>query len=182
MQEQGFKPTDIDKIEVEIFDVAYNIIGGGEEGEKITVKTKEKADHSLPYIIAVAILDGTVMPAQYYPNRILKDDVQQLLRKITIRPREDYSHRFPDEMPTHLIVHLKDGHVVEKEKKDYEGFFTRRMSWERAVRKFNNLSSNYASEELQTKIINAINRLDELYVSDLTKLLGQIRGARERKH
>ena len=87
MQEQGFKPMDIEKIEVEIFDVAYNIIGGGEEGEKINVKTKEEADHSLPYIIAVAILDGTVMPNQYVPNRILRHDVQQLLRKITIRPR-----------------------------------------------------------------------------------------------
>ena len=83
-------------------------------------------------------------------------------------------------MPTHLIVHLKDGLVVEKEKYDYEGFFTRPMSWERAVQKFNNLSSNYATEDLRLKIINAVNCLDELYVSDVTRLLGQIRGTRGR--
>jgi len=36
-----------------------------EEGDKSTVSTKEQADHSLPYVLAVAILDGQVMPEQY---------------------------------------------------------------------------------------------------------------------
>ena len=36
------------------FDVAYNIIGGGEEGEKTDIRTKEQADHSLPYMLAAA--------------------------------------------------------------------------------------------------------------------------------
>ena len=44
--------------DIEAFDVAYKIIGGGEEGDKTVVVTKEQADHSLPYLIAVAILDG----------------------------------------------------------------------------------------------------------------------------
>jgi 2-methylcitrate dehydratase len=44
--------------QVEIFDVAFKIIGGGEEGDKRIVHTKEQADHSLPYLIAVALLDA----------------------------------------------------------------------------------------------------------------------------
>ncbi len=39
--------------------------GGGEEGEKHTVQTKEEADHTLQYMIAVALIDGQVQPAQY---------------------------------------------------------------------------------------------------------------------
>ena len=62
-REHQFKASDIRRIEIEIFDVAYNIIGGGEEGAKFTVRTKEEADHSLPYILAAAVLDGQVMPA-----------------------------------------------------------------------------------------------------------------------
>ena len=49
-------------IDVDTFDVAYNIIGGGEEGDKTAVRTKEEADHSLPYMVAAAALDGQVMP------------------------------------------------------------------------------------------------------------------------
>ncbi|MGD0177430.1 MAG: MmgE/PrpD family protein [Candidatus Bathyarchaeia archaeon] len=173
-REQGFAPADIEKVEVEVFDVAYNIIGGGEEGEKKHIRTKEQADHSLPYIVAVAILDGTVMPEQYYPDRITRSDVQELLQKIAVRPREDYSRRFPDEMPSHLIVHLKGGRVVEKEKRDYEGFFTRPMGWERAVQKFDSLSTRYVDKNLRKQIVDCISQMEDLYVTDLTELLENI--------
>lgn len=173
-KEQSFKPDDLEKIEIEVFDVAYNIIGGGEEGEKKHIRTKEEADHSLPYIVAVAILDGTVMPEQYYPDRIVKSDVQNLLQKIVVRPREDYSRSFPNEMPSHLIVHLKSGRVVEKEKRDYEGFFTRPMSWERAVEKFYGLTARYVDKNSRKEIVDCVSKMEDLYVTDLTKLLADI--------
>lgn len=180
-KEYRFKAHDIDRIEIEIFDVAYNIIGGGEEGSKVQVRTKEEADHSLPYIVAVAILDGPVMPQQYNQTRIVKEDVQQLLRKITVRPRDDYSKRFPDEMPTHLIVHLKDGRVVEKEKRDYEGFFTRPMGWEGATVKFDRLSERYLNKALRKRIIDTVANLEQVNVTALTKVLATISTSKARK-
>ncbi|HUJ76866.1 MAG TPA: MmgE/PrpD family protein, partial [bacterium] len=48
----GAFASGIESIDVETFDVAYNIIGGGEEGDKTAIGTKEEADHSLPYMIA----------------------------------------------------------------------------------------------------------------------------------
>ncbi|MGD8867186.1 MAG: MmgE/PrpD family protein, partial [Gemmatimonadales bacterium] len=63
--EHQIDPEAIEAIEIETFDVAFDIIGGGEEGDKSTVQTKEEADHSLPYMVAAALLDGDVMPAQY---------------------------------------------------------------------------------------------------------------------
>ena len=67
-EEHGFIAAEVTRIEIEIFDVAYHIIGGGVEGDKKVVRTKEEADHSLPYIVAVAILDDQVMPEQYLPK------------------------------------------------------------------------------------------------------------------
>lgn len=61
-----FSAAEVEWIEIETFDVAFHIIGAGKEGDKTSsVGTKEPADHSLPYVIAVAILDGDVMAAQY---------------------------------------------------------------------------------------------------------------------
>ena len=88
---QHVKAADIKAISVSIFDVAFNIIGGGNDGNKQHVKTKEEADHSLPYMIAVALIDGEVTPAQYAPKRILKQDVQDLPEK------SHYSSRQGDE-------------------------------------------------------------------------------------
>src|SRR3990170_2830341 len=91
MKEEGFLGEEIDRIRVDIFDVAHLIIGGGAEGDKTSVQTKEDADHSLPYILAVAALDGKGMPAQYAEARIGRDDVQSLLRRVTVVPDPEYT-------------------------------------------------------------------------------------------
>lgn len=169
--EHQFDPADVEEVEVEIFDVAYHIIGGGEEGDKTVVRTKEEADHSLPYIVAAMILDGQVMPEQYRPERISRQDVQSLLRKVKVRPRDDFSRRFPAEMPCRVVIRLRDGRVLQKEKADYEGFHTRPMGWPALVRKFERLAAPYADPALRREIVAAVENLDAIRVSDLTALL-----------
>jgi 2-methylcitrate dehydratase len=180
-QETGFNPGDIEKIEIEIFDVAYHIIGGGEEGIKTLVRTKEEADHSLPYMVAVALLDNQVMPEQYRPERINRQDVQGLLRRVTVRPSQEYSRRFPEEMPCRLVVTLRGGRILTKEKRDYEGFHTRPMGWETVTRKFDGLSTPYANRVLREKIVDSVAHLEKTHVSDLMGLLEAVNLAERRK-
>jgi 2-methylcitrate dehydratase len=61
-QRYAFDGEAIARIEVDVFDVAHRIIGGGEEGDKIIVRTKEEADHSLQYMLAVALCDRQLLP------------------------------------------------------------------------------------------------------------------------
>jgi 2-methylcitrate dehydratase len=164
----------IKSIEIEIFDVAHNIIGGGEEGEKVTIRTKEEADHSLPYIIAVALLDNQVLPSQYLPGRILQPDVQELLRKVKIQPSQEFSQRFPAEMPTRLRIKLQDGSEFVKEKRDYEGFLTRPMHWSTVVDKFEHLSQSHLSRKSQKKIEDTVMNLEVLPIRDLVSLLEKV--------
>ena len=166
----------IERIDVSIFDVAYNIIGGGEEGDKRQVRTKEEADHSLPYMLAVALLDGEVTPAQYEPERIVHEDVQTLLRKISIHPDEDFSRRFPQEMPCHIRVCLTNGQVYEIEKHDFEGFHTRPLAWEGAVAKFEKLATPYTSADQRQALADTIHDLDSTDVRVLTALLATVGG------
>lgn len=170
----GFRTEDILSVELDIFNVAFNIIGGGEEGVKTIVSTKEEADHSLPYILAAAILDGVVMPEQYSPERIRKDDIQNLLKRIFVRPRTDLTDRFPLEMPCHIKINFSNGKFLEYEKKDYEGFYTRPLKWEGVVRKFEFLSRPYVSTELSVSIQHAVNDLESIRVEELTELLARV--------
>jgi 2-methylcitrate dehydratase len=171
---EGFTGEEIEGIDLEIFDVAYNIIGGGEEGDKLTIRTKEEADHSLLYMVAVAILDGQVLPAQYEPERIRRRDVQSLLKKIRIKPVDELSARFPDEMPCRLTVRLKDGRKFTIEKRDYEGFFTKPMQWKTVAGKFDKLAAPYADDSLRGEIVDAVENLDGIQVSDLMGLLERV--------
>jgi 2-methylcitrate dehydratase len=173
--EQHISASDIRSINIETFDVAYNIIGGGEEGEKYTVHTKEEADHSLPYIVAVAILDDQVLPAQYLPERIQQNDVQSLLRKVKIRPSPEFSQSFPTEMPCRITITLQDGRVITQEKRDYEGFRTRPMQWETAVKKFEKLTQPHLPTVLQNQIEDAVHNLENIRICDLVTLLERVK-------
>ena len=173
--EHGFSAGDVRKIEIDTFDVAYNIIGGGEEGDKTLVQNKEQADHSLPYMIAVAVLDGQVMPEQYADERIHRQDVQDLLRKVVARPNDAYSDRFPNEMPTLLRVTLGDGRVLVTEKTKYEGFHSNPMRWETVVEKFHRLSEPYADVSLRRELVDAVSSLEAVPLQEFVGLLARVR-------
>lgn len=174
-KENGFKAEEVKKVEIEVFDVAYHIIGGGEEGNKKMVRVKEEADHSLPYLAAVALLDGSVMPEQHRPDRIQRQDVQTLLHKVIVLPSERYSRRFPAEMPCRLTLTLRDGRVLTKEKKDYEGFQSRPMSWEAVLQKFDDLSAPYADLSLRREITRAVGQMEDVQVTELMRMLAKVR-------
>lgn len=171
-----FTAADVERVEVETFDVAYHIIGGGDEGDKTSeIATKEQADHSLPYVIAVALLDGCVMPEQYRTERIRRADVQELLRRIQISPNPSYSERFPQEMPCRVRVSLRDGRMLVKEIRDYPGFFSQPFSWDAAYRKFETLAVPYTAEALRRSIADAVANLEDISVAELTRLLASVR-------
>jgi 2-methylcitrate dehydratase len=175
-QRHGFCAADVEGIDIETFDVAFNIIGGGEEGDKrSSITTKEQADHSLPYVIAVAILDGDVMPAQYELARIGREDVQALLRRVTITANPAYSQRFPEEMPCRIQIALRNGQTVVKESRDYPGFVSQPMSWEMVCNKFNLLTAPYVTEIKRKALINAVADLENTRTQELMQLLAGIR-------
>jgi len=166
--------NDIDRIELDVFDVAYNIIGGGEEGDKHQVETKEQADHSLPYMVAAALLDGEIGPTQYTPERIARPDVQALLQRVRVHPDDGFSRSFPLEMPTRIRIILSDGRTLLREKRDYEGFYTRPMSWNSVVTKFERLAEPYTNAGLRKKIVGAVANLETVPIRELTELLARV--------
>lgn len=172
--EHDLTVQDIARVDVEVFEVAYHIIGGGEEGDKQVVATKEQADHSLPYMVAVALLDGQVTPAQYAPDRIRRQDVQDLLRRVSVRSDPALSARFPEHHACRVHIHLRDGRVLSREKEDYEGFHTRPASWQVLVEKFMSLSRPVAGDSLSKEIVDIVKRLDQVPIHSLMSRLARV--------
>ncbi|HEX5959926.1 MAG TPA: MmgE/PrpD family protein [Rhodanobacteraceae bacterium] len=170
----GFRADAIRAVRVKTFQVAYDIIGGGEEGDKRHVGSKEEADHSLPYMIAVALLDGQVQPYQYLPGRILRPDVQTLLRKVEVAPDAAFSARFPAEMPTQVEVEMYDGTRFCVSAASFQGFTLQPLDWDAACAKFRPLVAPFVDEGLAGRIIECVHHLDSHDVRDLTHLLAQV--------
>ncbi|MGC3020901.1 MmgE/PrpD family protein [Brevibacterium sp. FAM 24630] len=170
----GFRTDAIASVELTTFDVAHRIIGGGEEGDKRNVRTKEEADHSLPWMLAVVLLDGELNPGQYTPSRITADDVQDLMRKVTISPSQEFSDRFPEEMCADLVVTLTDGMRFHASTNGYEGFTTDPLDWAGARRKFDAVVSPFAEAGLRDRIADLVRELENHRTRELTELLAQV--------
>lgn len=166
-------------MDVTVFDVAYNIIGGGEESDKSTVRTKEQADHSLPYLAAVALLDSQVMPEQYAEERILRLDAQSLMVKVRVRVSREYSEQFPDAMPARVAVHMRDRHMVEREVRHWPGSLAEPMAWDGVCGKFERLAAPFTYKEHREQIRDAVAHLENISVADLMAILADI-GAERR--
>jgi 2-methylcitrate dehydratase len=177
----GITVGKIERVEIDTFQAAYDIIGGGEEGDKKRIETREDADHSLPYLVAVALLDGEVLPAQFTRARIAATDVRVLIEKISVRPDAELTRRFPAELPARLKIVLADGSEYKIEKCDYEGFFTRPMSREAVIAKFTRLASPYADAALRREIIQTIDSLENLRAREFTATLARVRAPRPLK-
>ncbi|PWB92599.1 MmgE/PrpD family protein [Methylosinus sporium] len=175
----GFSAASVREARLETFAVAFQIIGGGEEGDKRLVRNKEEADHSLPYMLAVALIDGEVQPEQYAPQRILAEDVQTLLRKVMIAPSPELSTLFPKFLPARLAIELENGRLLACSRDDYHGFYTDPFDWEAARRKFDRVTREKTSEIERDAIANVIETLERRRVAELTGLLGRIGGSTE---
>ena len=174
-QQNKFDTGKVVSIEAEVFQLAYDFAGGGLYGVDKVIRTKEQADHSLPYLLAVAMLDGDVMPAQFQPERIIRPDVQGLLKKVSVRPNHEYTDQYPAKMPAKITVRLQDGKVIEHEVEDYPGLASHPFSWEDSVEKFDRLVAGRADKGLSGEIKDAVRSLESIQVGDLMQLLGRVR-------
>jgi len=173
-------PTKVVAIEADVTRMTYDFAGGGLYGVDKAILTKEQADHSLPYLLAVALLDGDVMPAQFEPDRIAKADVQLLLKKVSVRPDQEFTDQYPGKMPAKVIVRLQDGKVIEHEVQDFPGLASHPFTWEHSVEKFDRLVVGRADEGVCRQIKDAVRSLETIKVADLMEPLGRVRAPTRR--
>jgi 2-methylcitrate dehydratase len=171
----GFTAADVENVRCDVFQGAFEFVGGGSFGAKDLPQVKEQGDYNLKYLIAAALLDDQLGPAQLEEARIQAPDAQALLMCVEIRADERFSARYPDELSARVTIRTKDQRVFVKEQNGYEGGLTNPMSWERTVEKFHWLAEAFADEGLRSRLIGAVERLDTSGLSDLTDLLAQVR-------
>lgn len=177
--QDGFLARAITGVHLRTFAVAHAIIGGGEEGSKQNIRSKEEADHSLPYLLAAALLDGAVQPAQFTPERILSDDIQDLLALITVEADAALSARFPAEMPAELRVTFADGSVLEASESSYLGFPSDPLDWDGALEKFRSLAQPGLGIDPADRLAELIHSLETRPVRELTTALSRVGGAEQ---
>ena len=171
-------PSKVVSIEAEVFQLAYDFAGGGLYGVDKFIRTKEQADHSLPYLLAVALLDGDVMPAQFQPERIARADVQTLLKKVSVRPNQEYTAQYPAKMPAKITVRLRGRESDRARSAGLSGTrFPIRSHGKNPSRSSIGSWPAVPMKRCAGEIKDAVRSLENIQVRDLMKLLGAVKAS-----
>jgi 2-methylcitrate dehydratase len=152
-------PSKIKRVIIESHDASVDIIGS--EPEKWKPKTRETADHSLPYITVIALIDGEVTSKQFEPERFKDREVWKFLENVKVERNAELSAMYPGAVANIVHVDLVDGRRLTK-RVDYPlGHAKNPLKDSEVEGKFNALVEPIFGSNRAEKIVNLVWKLDE---------------------
>ncbi len=127
----------VTQIDIYTFEASYNIIGKYKEAW--APKTRETADHSLPYCTAAALFDGDVTLATFDEPRFTDPKLVAFTAKVKVHLDDALTARYPAGIPNRIILTLDDGRTLAKEVEFPRGHAGNPMSDAEVERKFRTL-------------------------------------------
>jgi 2-methylcitrate dehydratase len=106
VKEHELDADDVKEIKVEVIARAADILG---DPAKYRPTSKETADHSLPYSLAVGLVDGMVTPLQFKDERIRDPKLPGVMDKIKVVPNQEFESLFPKYQPSQVTITLQNG-------------------------------------------------------------------------
>jgi 2-methylcitrate dehydratase len=152
-------PSKIRSVRIESHDASVDIIGS--EPEKWKPETRETADHSLPYITAIALIDGEVTEKQFQPERFTDPAIWKFLEGVTVERNDELSSLYAKAVANIVHVTLQDGRVLTK-RVDYPlGNALNPVSDQQLEGKFNRLVMPALGEQKAKAIVDLAWKLDQ---------------------
>jgi len=109
------------------------------EPAKFAPTTRETADHSLPYVVAVALQEGGVTLAAYTDKALADPKVRELIKKITVVVDDKIESEWPGIIQIRATVKLADGTSREVHAQDPKGTWRTPMNRDDIKIKFHHL-------------------------------------------
>src|SRR2546422_858790 len=159
LRKQILDPAQVKSVTIESHDASVDIIGS--EAEKWRPATRETADHSLPYITAIALIDGEVTDKQFEPERFTDPEIWKFLENVKVERNAELSALYPDAAANIVHVDLADGRRLTK-RVDYPlGHAKNPLKDSEVEGKFRSLVEPALGEKRTKKILQLVWRLDE---------------------
>jgi 2-methylcitrate dehydratase len=112
-KELGGDVSKVKSIDIHTFEASYNIIG--KYPQAWAPKTRETADHSLPYCTAAALYDGDVYLESFDEEHFTNPKLVEFTSKVKVYYDEKLDEGYPKGIPNRITVTLNDGKQLVKE-------------------------------------------------------------------
>lgn len=138
---------------------AYDILF---DPHKYRPESRETADHSLPYCIAVSLVDHMVTTQSFSEEKMKDPRIWEVIDKIKGEPSQEFEKMFPAKQPSKVVVKTKDGKEYSEYLEYPKGDPREPMTMEDLENKFNALSARLLIPRRQREIKELIFRSEHL--------------------
>ncbi len=165
VKKHDLKPEQIEKVRIRSLARAADILS---DPSKYDPSSKETADHSLPYVIAAAIVDRQVTPVQFTMDKILDTRIREQLHKVEVVADPEIEKVFPALQRVVVTIRTTDGKEFTEQLDYPKGDPRNPLSDKEIEEKFEALAGPVMSKDARRRAIEAIWALErQRSVTDL---------------
>jgi 2-methylcitrate dehydratase len=168
VRENDLQPEQIENVHIRSLGRAADILA---DPTKYDPRSKETADHSLPYVIAAAMFHRQVTPAQFEMDAIMDPQLRDQLNKVKVVADPEIEAVFPELQRVIVKITTTDGKEFSAQL-DYPKGDPRNPLTDREVEeKFDALASPVLTDQARGRVKEAVWNLDKLdSVTELMEL------------
>ncbi|RMF11108.1 MAG: MmgE/PrpD family protein [Candidatus Neomarinimicrobiota bacterium] len=168
VREQDIQPDDVEEVRVTTIARACDILF---DPHKYEPRSRETADHSLPFCIARAILDRKITKQSFSQEKIDDPRLRTLIHKIKGEASQEFEQLFPDKQPSRVTIRLRGGEEYSVYLDYPKGDPREPMTEEDLDLKFRGLAGDLLSTEECENIKDIIMGCDDLTARDFMEQL-----------
>jgi 2-methylcitrate dehydratase len=157
-------------VEIASHEAGYTILG--KDPEKWAPATKETADHSLPYIVTMALLEGKIDNSTYASRKFKDPKTLDFMKRVTVVEDKDLTAMYPEAVANRVTVKLSSGKIISKQVNYHKGHPKNPMSDQEVERKFRTLTKRQLSESQTKRALDILWRLET--VSHVSKVFSTL--------
>jgi len=176
VKENDLHPENVEKIQIRSLARAADILS---DPSKYDPHTKETADHSLPYVIAAALAERQVTPAQFEMQKIMDPTIRAQLKKVEVVADPEIEKVFPALQRVIVNVTTTDGRKLSKQLDYPKGDPRNPLTDAEIEEKFSALADGMLSEKAQKKLVDAIWNLEK--IGSVSKLMALMKADVKKK-
>jgi 2-methylcitrate dehydratase len=152
--------SDIDSIHIRSYHSAVS--SASTEPEKWDPKTRETADHSIPFLVAAALQDGDITPATFTNQRITDPALRPLLARMTIEEDSKFTEKYPAEYNCHIEIKTRSGQTHVASTSFPKGHGNNPLDDAEVAAKFRRLATPTITEQQCDQALNLLWSLESL--------------------
>jgi len=162
--------NEISEINIGTFASGKKVMAG--DTEKWHPKTRESADHSIPYVVAIALMYGSVEIKHFDDKYLFNPDLLDLVQKIKVEETEECDNLYPGAMANRVELITKSGKKFSELVQYHRGHQKNPLTDEEIEQKFTSLASDLLTPAQRKQVLSLVWNLEQ--VDDAGELMQSV--------